>query len=116
VKRYYIFCIKVKKYLIAAFMKIKKFLDSNTSAHFTLFEFNFINITLDNYGQVEITNLKVLLFMVTFSTILIEYKIFDSEKGITKVTVSKLWLVYNKSSSNFYNKSSDVILLATSNL
>ncbi len=41
--------------------------------------------------------------MVTFGTILIEYKIFDSEKEITKVTVSKLWLVYNKSSSNFYN-------------
>ena len=53
--------------------------------------------------------------MVTFGTILIEYKIFDSEKEITKVTVSKLWLVYNKSSSNFYNQSSDV-LLATSNL
>jgi len=53
--------------------------------------------------------------MVTFGTILIEYKIFDSEKEITKVTVFKLWLVYNKSSSNFYDKSSDV-LLATSNL
>ena len=97
------FLYKSKKVPYSSFYEDKKFLDSNASTHFTLFEFDFINITLDNYGQVEITNLKVLLFMVTFGTILIEYKIFDSEKEITKVTVSKLWLVYNKSSSNFYN-------------
>jgi len=110
------FLYKSKKVPYSSFYEDKKFLDFNTSAHFTLFEFDFINIILDNYGQVEITNLKVLLFIVTFDTILIEYKIFDSEKEITKVIVFKLWLVYNKSSSNFYDKSSDIVLLATSNL
>ena len=32
--------------------------------------------------------------MITSSTVLIEYEIFDSAKETTKVTVSKLWLVY----------------------
>jgi len=65
---------------------------------------------------------------------------FDLEKGTTKVTMSKLWLVYcvpsmqiyllstgqifqfglrvesNKSSSTFYNKSGDVVSSATLNL
>ena len=110
------FLYKSKKVPYNSFYEDEWFLDPSSFTQFTLFESNFVNITLDNYGHVEITNLKVLLFMVTFGTILIEYKIFDSEKEITKVTVSKLWLVYNKSSSNFYDKSSDVVLLATSNL
>ena len=32
--------------------------------------------------------------MVTSSTVLIEHEIFDSEKGTTKVAMSKLWLIY----------------------
>ena len=32
--------------------------------------------------------------MVASSTILIKYKIFNSEKETTKVVVSELWLVY----------------------
>ena len=32
--------------------------------------------------------------MVVSGTILIEYKIFDLEMKTTKVTISKLWLVY----------------------
>ena len=63
-------------------------------AHFTLFESNFVNITLSNYSWVEITNLKVLLFIVASSTILIEYKIFNSKKGTTNVIMSKIWPVY----------------------
>jgi len=60
------FLYKSKKVPYSSFYEDKKFLDSNISAHFTLFEFDFINITLDNYGQVEITNLKVLLFLALF--------------------------------------------------
>jgi len=49
-----------------------------------------VNITPDNYSQVKTTNSKILLFMVASGTILIEHEIFDPEKGITKVAVSKL--------------------------
>ena len=73
-------------------------MDSNVSTQFTLFKSNFINITLGNYGQAETANLKVLLFIVAFSTVLIKYKIFDPEKEATKVTISKLWPVYYISS------------------
>ena len=78
--------------------------------------------------------------MVASDTVLIEHKIFDPEKGTTKVTMSKLQPVYyisniqmcflstkqilqsrlrvedNKSSSTFYDKSGDAILLAITNL
>ena len=47
-------------------------------------------MTLDNYGQVETTNSKALLFIVVSGTILIEHEIFDSKKGTTKIVVSKL--------------------------
>ena len=50
---------------------------------------DFVNISLDNYSQVETTNLKV-----TSSTVLIEYEIFNPEKETTQVAVSKLWLVH----------------------
>ena len=65
-------------------------MDSSASTYFTLFESDFIDITLDNYSWVETANSKVLIFIVAFGTILIEYKIFDSNKEITKVAVSKL--------------------------
>ena len=50
---------------------------------------DFVNISLDNYSQVETTNLKV-----TSNTVLIEYEIFNPEKETTQVAVSKLWLVH----------------------
>ena len=62
--------VRVKKYLIVTFIKI-------------------------NYSQVKTTNLKVPLFIVASSTVLIEYKIFfNSKKETTKVAMSKLWPVY----------------------
>ena len=75
--------------------------------------------------------------MVASNTVLIEHEIFNSEKGTTKVAVSKLWPVYyissmqmcllsteqilqsglrvedNKSSSIFCNKFGDAILSVT---
>ena len=45
---------------------------------------------LDNYGWVETVNLKVPLFIVTSSTILVEHEIFNLEKGTTKVAVLKI--------------------------
>ena len=78
--------------------------------------------------------------MVASGTVLIEYKIFDSEKETAKVVMLKLQPVYcvssmqmyllsteqilqsglrvkgNKSSSTFCDKFGDTILLATSNL
>jgi len=51
-------------------------------------------MTLDNYSQVETVNLKVLSFIVTSDTILIEHKIFDLEKKTIKISMSKLWPVY----------------------
>ena len=62
-------------------------LNSDIFTHFTLFESNFVNITLDSYGWIKTTNLKVLLFIVASSTILIEHEIFDPKKETTKVTV-----------------------------
>jgi len=47
-------------------------------------------MTLGNYGWIKTTNLKVPLFIVISSTIIIEHEIFDPEKEITKVAVSKL--------------------------
>ena len=47
-------------------------------------------MTLGNYSQVKIANSKTLLFIVISSIILIEHEIFDSNKGTTKVTMSKL--------------------------
>ena len=71
---------------------------------------------------------------------MIEYEIFDSKKGTTKIAVSKLWPVYcvpgiqihllstgqilqsrlrvedNKSGSTFCDKSGDAVLLTTPNL
>ena len=49
---------------------IEWFLYSSTSAHFILFESNFVNMTLSNYGQVETTKSKAPLFMVTSGIVL----------------------------------------------
>ena len=80
---------KCKKAPHGSFYEDEWFLDSGTSTHFTLFEFDFVNMILGNYSWVETTNSKA-LFMVAFDTVLIEYEIFDPEKGTTKVTVLKL--------------------------
>jgi len=72
------------------------------SIYFTLFESDFVNITLGNYGQVETAESKVPWFMVTSDTILIEHKIFDPKKGTTKVAISKPWLVYYISNMQMY--------------
>ena len=85
---------KSKKALYSSFYEDELFLDFGISAYFTLFEFDFINITLDNYSQIKTENSKVLLFMVVFNTVLIKHKVFNSEKRTTKVAVLKLWLVY----------------------
>ena len=85
-------------------------LDLNISIYFTLFEFDFVNITLGNYGQVETAELKVPWFMVTSGTILIEHKICDPKKGTTKVVISKPWLVYYISSMQMYLLSTKQIL------
>jgi len=67
-----------------------------------LFESDFVDITLINYSQIETANLKVLLFMVVSGTVLIEHKIFDSEKETTKIAILQLWPVYYISSIQIY--------------
>ena len=138
-KSLYFLC-QNKKAPHSSFYKDELFLNSGASTYLTLFESNFIDITLSNYSQVETANSKVPLFMVSSGTVLIEHEIFDPEKGTTKVAVSELWLVYcvssiqmcfhstrqifqsrlrvedNKSSFTFCDKSGNAVLLATSNL
>jgi len=70
------------------------FLDSNTSVHFTPFESNFVSVTQENYGHVEIANSKASLFMVAIGAILIEHEIIDPKDRTTRTAISKLWLVY----------------------
>ena len=65
-------------------------MDSGIPTYFTLFEFDFVDMILDNYSQVETTNSKVLLFIIAFNTVLIEYEIFDPEKEATKIAMLKL--------------------------
>jgi len=65
---------KGKKVPYDSFYKDEWFLDSSASAYFTLFESDFVNITLGNYSQVETTNSKVSLFIVASNTVLIEYE------------------------------------------
>ena len=73
-----------------SFYENEWFLDSSIFAYFTLFESDFVNITLGNYGWVETTNSKLLLSMIASGTILIEHEIFDSEKETTKAAISKI--------------------------
>jgi len=84
------FLYKSKKAPHCSFYKDEWFLDSGVFVYFTSFESNFVNVTLGNYGRVETTNSKAPLFIVTFSTVLIEHEIFDLTKGTTKVVMSKL--------------------------
>jgi len=65
-------------------------LNLGTSTYFTLFESDLINMALGNYCWVKTANLKVSLFMIVPSTVLIQHKIFDSKKGTTKVFISKI--------------------------
>ena len=81
---------KDKKVPHGSFYEDEWFLNSNASIHFISFESDFVDITLGYYGQVETTNSKVPLFIVASSTALIEHKIFNPEKGTTKVAMSKL--------------------------
>ena len=52
------------------------FLDSGAFIYFTLFKFDFVDMTPDNYGQIETANSKASLYMIAFNTVLIEYKIY----------------------------------------
>jgi len=81
---------KGKKVPHGSFYEDEWFLNSSASAHFIPFESDFVDINLGYYGQVEITNSKVPLFIVASGTALIEHKIFNPEKETTKVAVSKL--------------------------
>ena len=134
------FLCKDKKALYSSFYENEQFLNSGTFTYFTLFGSVFVDMSLDNYGQVETINLRALLFVVASDTVLIEYEIFNSEKETTKVAMLKLQLVYcvfsiqicllsirqilqsilkvegNKSGSSFCDKSGNGIFLATSNL
>ena len=78
-----------KKASHSSFYEDKLFLNSNTSTHFTLFESDFVNITLGNYSQVETTKSKALLFIIASSTVVIEHKIFDLQKETIKVAMLK---------------------------
>ena len=88
-RKYCVSCVS-KKVSHGSFYKDEWFLDSSISAHFTLFESDFVNMILDKYGWVKTVNSKEPLFMVASGTVLIEHKIFDPNKGTTKVVVSKL--------------------------
>jgi len=73
-----------------SFYRYKWLLNLGTSIYFTLFESDFINMALDNYCWVETANLKVSLFMIVPGIVLIKHKIFDPEKGTTKVFILKI--------------------------
>jgi len=62
------------------------------------------------YNWVKTANSKVFLFIVVSDTILIEYKIFNSEKYTAEVAISKLWLVYCISGIQIYLLSTKQIL------
>ena len=134
------FLCKGKKVSYNSFYEDKQFLYSSVSVYFTPLKSDFVNITLNNYSQVETVNSKASLFIAASDTVLIEHKIFNSEKETTKVAMSKLQPVYcipniwihlfstkqilqfrlrvkdNKSSSTFCDKFGDTILSATLNL
>ena len=84
-KKVLCFLCKGEKVSYSSFYEDEWFLDSSISAHFTLFESNFINITLDNHDQVETVNSKALLFIVASSTVLIEHKSLILRKRLLKL-------------------------------
>ena len=67
------FLCKGKKAPYGSFYKDEWFLDFSASTHFTLFESNFVNMTLGNYSQVETANSKTPLFIVASGTVLIDW-------------------------------------------
>ena len=69
------FLYKGKKASYNNFYEDEWFLDSGAFTYFTLFKFDFVDMTLDNYSQVETANSKAPLYIVAFNTVLIEYKI-----------------------------------------
>jgi len=78
------------------------FLDSGTSVYFTSFESDFVSMTQENYGHVEIANSKAPLFMVAVGTVLIEHEIIDPKNRTTRTAISKLWPVYYIPSMTMY--------------
>ncbi len=46
------------------------FLDSGAFIYFTLFKFDFVDMTPDNYSQVKTANSKASLYMIAFNTVL----------------------------------------------
>ena len=58
------------------FYENKWFLDPGASIYFILFKFDFVDMTPDNYGQIETANSKASLYMIAFNSVLIEYKIY----------------------------------------
>ena len=65
---------KAKKVFYGSFYEDGWFLNSSASVYFILFEFDFVNMTLGNYGQVETANSKAPLFIVASGTVLIEHE------------------------------------------
>jgi len=85
---------KGKETPYSCFYNDEWFLDSGASVHFTPFESDFVSITQENYGHIEIANSKASFFMIAVGTVLIEHKIIDPKDRTTKTAISKLWLVY----------------------
>ena len=65
---------KAKKVFYGSFYEDGWFLNSSASVYFILFESDFVNMTLGNYGQVETANSKAPLFIVASGTVLIEHE------------------------------------------
>ena len=96
------FLCKDKKTPNGSFYKDEWFLYSNVSTYFTLFESDFISMTLGTCGSVNTANSKASLFIVNSNIILIKHEIFSPKKETTKVAVSKLWLVNCVSGMQMY--------------
>ena len=79
------FLCKNKKTHNRSFYKDEWFLYSDISTYFTLFESDFINMTLGNCGWVNTTNSKASLFIVNSSIILIKHEIFSPKKSIVEI-------------------------------
>ena len=79
------FLCKGKKVPHSSFYEDEWFLYSSTSVYFTPLKSNFVNITLDNYSQVETVNSKAPLFIVASNTVLIEHKSLILRKRLLKL-------------------------------
>jgi len=76
--------VRVKKYLMAAFIKMNILVFLPTLLYLSLTLLIWLQIII------ETANSKVLLFIVASGIALIEYEILNPKKGTTKVAVSKL--------------------------